>query len=70
MKCPNLFYGKNKTNISICRLLKILLGVLSVIIILFQQIDTSLKVGLAHYLKAICLQCYYNVKKDHYCVYR
>ena len=30
MKCQNLFYGKNKKNISICRMLKILQSMLSV----------------------------------------
>ena len=30
MKCQNLFSGKNKKNISICRLLKILPEVLSI----------------------------------------
>ena len=30
MKCQKLFSGKNKKNISVCRLLKILLRVLSV----------------------------------------
>ena len=30
MKCQNLFFGKNKKNISVCRLLKILPNMLSI----------------------------------------
>ena len=41
MKCQNLFSGKNKINRSICRLLKILVNVLSAKSVLYRDLASK-----------------------------
>ena len=62
MKCQILFIGKNKKNISKCRLLKILPRVLSVKILTNRQLTTSLVLNnWAQFSVYVCVCVCYDI---------
>ena len=60
MKCQILFSGKNRKNISKCRLLKILLRVLSVKIAIFGRWASSLVYLLINFFQSYMLPLFFS----------